>query len=123
MYLNKDLGKIGEDLACDYLLKNNYKIICKNFLCRQGEIDIVAKDFTKNELVFFEVKTRTNFHYGRPIDAININKQQHIYAAANYYVYKNFIYDTFIRFDVIEVLLKNNSFEINHIKQIEFSKH
>ena len=118
MYLKQELGKLGEDLACDYLLKNNYKIVCRNFLCKQGEIDIVAKDFSKKELVFFEVKTRSNFYFGRPVDSVNKNKQKHIYNAANYYVYKNFIYDTFIRFDVIEVFIKNNFYKINHIKQV-----
>lgn len=118
MYINQELGKLGEDLAFEYLLTNNYQIICRNFFCKQGEIDIVAKDLSKKELVFLEVKTRSNFCFGRPIDAVDKYKQKHIFDAANYYVYKHFIYNTFIRFDVIEVIIKNHSYKINHIKQI-----
>ena len=52
----KQIGKIGEDMACNYLLQNNYKIIDRNFHCRQGEIDIIAVDNTTKEMVFIEVK-------------------------------------------------------------------
>ena len=62
MYVNQTLGRFGEEKACNYLKKNNYKIIERNFRCRQGEIDIIAKDLSKNELVFIEVKTRLNFN-------------------------------------------------------------
>ena len=44
MYLKHALGKHGEDLACNYLEKHNYKIIERNFRCKKGEIDIIAKD-------------------------------------------------------------------------------
>ena len=53
MYFRQEIGRWGENLACKYLEENNYKIIDRNFLCRQGEIDIIAKDCIKNELVFF----------------------------------------------------------------------
>ena len=56
----QELGKEGEDFAADYLQKQGYEIIDRNFECKQGEIDIIAKD--KNEYVFIEVKTRQNFH-------------------------------------------------------------
>lgn len=118
MYLNKTIGQIGENLACQYLVNNNYKILDRNFRCKQGEIDIITYDISKNELVFIEVKTRSNFHYGRPVDSINKIKQKHIFNAANYFIYKNGINNTFIRFDVIEILIKNYSHKINHIKQI-----
>ncbi len=56
MYIKKEIGKIGEDLATSYLIKEKYKIIQRNFICRQGEIDIIAHDTIKKELVFIEVK-------------------------------------------------------------------
>ena len=55
---NKIIGNYGEDIAVKFLQKNKYKIIERNFLCKCGEIDIIAKD--KNILVFVEVKSRTN---------------------------------------------------------------
>ena len=73
MYKKKILGNLGEDIACKFILNKGYEIVERNFYCRQGEIDIIAKD---NEfLVFIEVKTRKNENYGRPIDAITFYKR------------------------------------------------
>ena len=118
MYVNLQLGKYGEDKACNYLEKNKYKIIERNFKCKQGEIDIIAKDLVKNELVFVEVKTRLTFNFGRPAQAVTLIKQRHLLRAAKYYLYHNSLKDTFIRFDVIEIFVKDFEFRINHIKQI-----
>lgn len=118
MYKKHETGKWGEDIACQYLISDNYTIVERNFDCKQGEIDIVAWDKSKKELVFIEVKTRTNYHYGSPADAVNNYKQKHIYWAAQYYIYMHNIKDLFLRFDVIEVYVKSKRFSINHIKQI-----
>ena len=114
------IGKIGENLAVDYLKKNNYKIIQRNFECKSGEIDIIAIDLnvSPNEIVFFEVKTRTNNKYGKPIDAVNQIKQKHIYKATKYYLYIKGFESEYIRLDAIEIYIKNNKYYINHIKQI-----
>lgn len=117
MYFRQEIGRWGENLACQYLEENNYKIIERNFLCRQGEIDIIAKDITKNELVFIEIKTRSNLKYGNPADAVNKEKQKHMVEAIRYYLYKNHINNAPIRIDVIEVYIVQ-SCKINHIKQI-----
>ena len=118
MYVNQTLGKFGEDKACKYLEKNDYIIIERNFRCKQGEIDIIAKDLSKKELVFIEVKTRLNFNFEKPAQSVNYIKQKHILNVSKYYLYKNSIKNTFIRFDIIEVFVKNSEFQINHIKQI-----
>lgn len=117
MHFRQEIGKWGENLACQYLEENNYKVIERNFLCRQGEIDIIAKDIVKKELVFVEVKTRSNFKYGNPVDAVNKQKQKHMVQAIKYYIYKNHIKDVPIRIDVIEVFIVQNC-KINHVKQI-----
>ena len=56
IHIKKELGNIGEQIAAEYLENNNYQIIKRNFYCKNGEIDIIAKD--NNEFVFVEVKTR-----------------------------------------------------------------
>jgi putative endonuclease len=117
MCLKQQRGKAGEDLACKYLEKNNYKIIERNFYCRQGEIDIIAEDKNTKEFVFIEVKTRTNLHYGRPAEGVDSKKQKHIYNAGEYYLYKNKLKKFGIRIDVIEIYIKDNSYKVNHIKQ------
>lgn len=115
MYKKQEIGKLGEKLATKYLEQLGYKIIEKNFLCKQGEIDIIAKE--KNELVFIEVKTRTNLQYGLPAEAVDNTKQKHIEKATNYYLYKNRLDNEYVRIDVIEVYITKERYRINHIKQ------
>lgn len=117
MYIKQKIGKAGENIACKYLQKKNYIIIDRNFCCKQGEIDIIACDEKKKELVFLEVKTRSSLKYGRPSEAVQKVKQSHIIEVAKYYQYKNKIKNIPIRFDVIEILLNNGNYRINHIKQ------
>ena len=115
MYERHILGKDGEDIVENYLKNKNYKILERNFECRQGEIDIIALD--KKELVFIEVKTRRTFTYGSPADSVTTVKQKHIYNTAKYYLYSHNLLDAFVRIDVIEVLVDKFGYKINHIKQ------
>lgn len=114
MYIRHSLGQTGEDVAEIYLLKKNYKIIERNFSCRQGEIDIIAKD--KDEIAFIEVKTRTNKKYGEQIDSITYYKKKHILKSIKYYLYIRKLENAFVRIDVIEVYQKRDGFWVNHIK-------
>lgn len=115
MYVNKETGKLGEDIAVHYLKQNGYVILDRNFECRQGEIDIIALD--KKEIVFIEVKTRTSNKYGAPSEAVNKIKQKHMLQTIKYYLYIRNLSDEFIRIDVIEVYINNNVYKVNHIKQ------
>lgn len=110
------LGRYGEDVATRFLLQKDYKIIERNFRCKQGEIDIIAKD--KERLVFVEVKTRSNFNFGMPIEAVDRNKINHILKSASVYLKLRNIKNTFIRFDVIEVYVLKNRCRVNQIMQI-----
>lgn len=114
----KFLGTIGETISCKYLISNDYKIIERNFFFRGGEIDIIAFDERKNELVFFEVKTRSNMEYGVPAESITKMKIRHIIRGIKFYVYKNKLENMNIRVDVLELYYSQNKFLINHIKQI-----
>lgn len=116
IHIKKELGNSGEKIAVKYLEKNKYQVLEKNFYCRQGEIDIIAID--RNEIVFIEVKTRSGNNFGRPAEAVNYIKQKHMYKAAEYFLYKSDLLDEPVRFDVIEILIANGKFNINHIKQI-----
>lgn len=97
------VGDIKENIAVDYLKENNYTILERNFRCRIGEIDIIARD--GRYLVFIEVKYRQNNQYGYPCEAVNKNKQNTIYKVASVYLKKNKMsFETPIRFDVISIL-------------------
>ena len=115
MYIKQEIGKLGEDIAEHYLKQKGYKILDRNFECRQGEIDIIALD--KKEIVFVEVKTRTSNKYGTPSEAVNKIKQRHMLQTIKYYLYIRNLSDEFVRIDVIEVYVKNNIYEVNHIKK------
>lgn len=116
MYLRHEIGKIGEKIATDYLEEQGYIIVERNFVARQGEIDIIAKD--KNEFIFIEVKTRTNLLYGKPIEAVDNNKQKNLIRTVKYYLYSKHLENRFVRIDVIEVYLNGKQYKVNHIKQI-----
>ena len=118
MYFRQEIGRWGENLACQYLEENNYKIIERNFSCRQGEIDVIAEDTQKKEIVFIEVKTRSNLRYGNPAEAVNGKKQNHINQVAKYYIYKRQISNIAVRFDVIEIYIQKPNFKVNHIPNV-----
>ena len=115
IHIKRDFGNTGENLATDYLEKQGYTILERNFYCKQGEIDIIAKD--KNEIVFIEVKSRSNKLFGIPSEAVTKQKIKHLFRTARYFLYKNKMINEYIRFDVVEILIKSGKFNINHIKQ------
>lgn len=112
----RQFGKEGEEIAEKYLKKQRYKIICKNFYTRKGEIDIIAKK--EKLIVFIEVKTRTNLKYGTPAMAVNSTKIRHMKTAARIFLMLNKFTKCSIRFDVIEIYKTENDYKINHIQQI-----
>ena len=74
---NRELGNKGEDLACEYLIKNGYEILERNkHFSKLCEIDIIAK--YKNKIVFVEVKTRKTDAFGMPMEAITRTKYNNI---------------------------------------------
>ena len=109
-----ELGKRGEIMAQRYLEKQKYFIVTKNFKCSFGEIDIIAID--KDEIVFVEVKTRCNQKYGEARDSVSKIKKKHIKKASMFYITKYHLENRYVRFDVIEVYLRDNKFFIKHIK-------
>lgn len=114
--LNREIGTHCEDIAKEYLKKNNYNIVACNFRNFLGELDIIC--LQNNVLIIIEVKGRYNYDYGFPREAVNISKQKSIIKVTNCYInYKN-LSNINIRFDVIEVYLnlENTLVKINHLK-------
>lgn len=99
----RTLGGEYERLAAEYLTKQGLEILDRNYRCRQGEIDLIARD--GSYLVFVEVKYRSGSGMGDPAEAVGFYKQQHIRAAARYYLYQNrYGEDVPCRFDVVGIL-------------------
>ena len=112
MALHNVLGQKGEDAACRYLLKNGYRIIARNWKSGKKELDIVA--LYNDELIIIEVKTRRNYKYGNPEDAVSQRKIRRIIASADAYL-KLYHIDCNVRFDIIAIIGEKEPFNINHI--------
>ncbi len=110
-YNKRTIGTKYEETAIKHLKSNGYEIITKNFRCKIGEIDIIAKE--GKYLVFIEVKYRTSTKNGYPQEAINTYKMGKIINTAKYYMLINNIsFETPCRFDLVAIL----DTEINVIK-------
>ena len=109
-YNKRQIGTEKEKLAGAYLEEKGYEIIEYNFRCRQGEIDIIAKD--GEYIVFCEVKYRSSTTSGTPFEAVDYKKQRVISRCALFYITKHRLTENPCRFDVVSVTNK----EINILK-------
>ncbi len=103
------IGKKGEDLACEFLKKQGFTIIDRNFHSRYGEIDIIAEN--KQYIIFVEVKLRSRYSLVLAQESVDLSKQKKILKTACEYLQKNII-EKQPRFDVIAI----NSNDINYIE-------
>ena len=109
----KSTGAIGEKLARDFLKKKGYSILETNYRCREGEIDIVARQ--KDCLVFIEVRTKSNLEFGSPEESITATKIRHLERAAQHYCQNSNKSPDSWRIDFVAVEL-----DLNHkLKRIE----
>ena len=101
-------------MAFRFLKKNGYRIIERNYVCKMGEMDIIAKE--KDTLVFVEVKTRTSITFGPPQLAVNPTKQMQLSKVALSFLKEKRLEDVKARFDVVAILLRPKGEEIELIK-------
>jgi putative endonuclease len=98
----KNLGKVGEDMACGYLESQGYQIIKRNFRSRLGELDIIAKE--DDTLVFIEVKAKSNTDFGLPQEMVGYKKQQKLIKVAYSYLKEEKLDDISWRIDVVAII-------------------
>lgn len=113
MAKHNELGKKGEQLAVDLLVKNNYHILERNFRFHKSEVDIIARK--KAILAIVEVKTRSTNYFGDPQDFVKPKQIKHLVNAVNAYVEMNDL-DVEVRFDIISIVVKGEGFYINHLE-------
>jgi len=109
---NKIKGKTGEDIAANYLKNKGYEIIDRNFRTNVGEIDIIAAG--DGFLVFVEVKERFSEKFGYAAEAVNHFKRRKINQVASQYINKYRMYNSCVRFDVVEVYMEDK--RVEHIE-------
>lgn len=101
MATHNDFGKIAEDLAAEFFLKNGYTILVRNFRFQKAEIDIIAEK--DNLIVVVEVKARSTDTFMLPQEAVTKAKIKSIVSAANHFM-EEFNKNQEVRFDIISVL-------------------
>ncbi|MFT4031795.1 MAG: YraN family protein [Siphonobacter sp.] len=106
-------GQKGEDLAAELLEKKGYEIVRRNYRAGKAEIDLIARQ--DNWLVFVEVKTRSNLHFGFPENFITPKKVTLLRQGADQYVYET-NWQGNVRFDVISVIQTGKTFQLDHFE-------
>lgn len=102
-----DIGNNGEDIAAAYLESKDWMILDRNYRFEKSEIDIVA--FDRTQIIFVEVKFRSNTYFGNPEDYITPDKEKHIKKAAEAWTYERKMETALVRFDVIAIVQEGNS--------------
>ena len=102
----KEMGRLGEEMAALMLQDQDYEILCRNYSCRFGEIDIVA--MKKGVLTFIEVKSRTGTAFGEPAEAVTWSKQQKLRQTALQFLNEYEGAFVGVEFQVVEVLLRHH---------------
>lgn len=114
----KGIGDLGEKLAAGFLRKHGYKVLDRNYRCREGELDIVAR---KGDcLVFVEVRTRTGNAFGTPEESVTATKRQHIARAAMSYLQEHGSAQDNWRIDLVAIELdpKNKPIRIDIVENV-----
>lgn len=123
-----------ENIVKDYYRSLGYKILKTNYKCKKGKIDIIAKDMVTNELVFTEIKSsyycnkknyncecRFNIEKNQKYQNSQKNKQKTIVSATKYYTYKYNLLNSYIRFDLVEINMRDRIY-LKHFKNCEFER-
>jgi len=109
----RSVGEEGEEAAVQYLLRRGYHILQRNYRCRFGEIDLIARD--GGTLVFIEVKTRRSRRFGPAASAVTFEKQRHLIKASQMYMTQMKKAYELCRFDVVAVEMDAHGLRIELI--------
>lgn len=109
-----DIGRQGEDYACGYIERLGMSVLMRNYHCRGGEVDIIARE--GGTVVFIEVKTRGGSGFGSGAEAVTPAKIKKIICAAQNYIMKESPQEESFRFDVAELRVADGLYSMNYIK-------
>ncbi len=113
MAQHNQLGKKGERLAVEFLLKKGYDIVERNYRFDKAEVDIIAKK--ESVLAIIEVKTRSTSDFGDPQDFVKPKQIQRLVKAVDEYVKENRL-ELEVRFDIIAIVTNGKMFDIEHLE-------
>lgn len=113
MALHNELGKRGEEMAAQLLQRIGYAILERNWRYGNLEIDIIAR--SEKEIIFVEVKTRSDDSLMRPEEAVKWQKMRYMTIAAGHYIqYKRINLEP--RFDIVAIVLNSQRCDIQHFE-------
>jgi putative endonuclease len=104
MSTTTELGSRGETIAAVYLTDAGLSVLDRNWRCRDGELDIVARE--GSAIVFCEVKTRRATGFGHPVEAVTPAKQRRLRVLAQRWLAAHDEHAPDLRFDVVGVLVR-----------------
>lgn len=112
---SNSVGRIGEDLAAQFLIRRGWRLVCSNFkvpigrnrrgVAVSGEIDLIALD--RDVLCFIEVKTRSSDEFASPLSAVDLRKQRQITRTARIYRKIFGLQSLKFRYDVVSIVLND----------------
>jgi putative endonuclease len=108
------VSRRGEEIAVRFLHEQGYRVVARNYRCRFGEIDLIARD--GETLAFIEVKTRRSQAFGPPALAVTIEKQRHLVKASQVYLAQRGKAHELCRFDVVTIEMQADTLRIEIIK-------
>jgi putative endonuclease len=103
---NKLIGQFGEKIAACFITDSGSSIICRNYKCRYGEIDIIS--ISGKDIIFTEVKTRNNINFGYPFESVNESKIKKIKNTSQYFLLNENLsqnYEYNLRFNIISIVI------------------
>ena len=113
MAQHNTLGKKGEALACEFLIRKGYKILVKNYRYKKFEVDIIAQ--VKDTIVAVEVKTRSTSDFGDPQDFVKPTQIKHLVETMDHYILSHEL-DCEVRFDIIGIITNSLETKIEHLE-------
>jgi putative endonuclease len=117
MNTKTELGRLGEQLAAEFLAESDLQILDRNWRCPEGEIDIVALE--RGVLVICEVKTRSDNRYGTPLEAISARKRTRLRKLAVRWVTAHGVFYDRIRIDIVGILRAGpDEYDIEHVRGV-----
>ncbi len=108
-----ELGKTGEQIVADYLIKQGFVIRAMNFRQRCGEIDVIA--YREPVVAFVEVKTRTHEYFNLS-EVISVAKQRKVIKTALSYAFMHGLREQVLRFDVALLQVEQNNYTVTYIE-------
>ena len=111
------LGRRGEEAAVGFLIARGLVVVARNWRCREGELDIVARE--RDTLVFCEVKTRRGVGFGAPLDAITPVKQARLRRLASAYLAEVGGHRGPIRMDAVGIVWHDDDrLDVEHLRGV-----